>query len=275
MATMTRTRATLAFMSGLALALPAASAPGAEPEADEAPDPAKPRITNPDWLRKPSPGDVYANFPSKAVAKGKSGYAIIKCSVTVEGLLTACVIRKEAPEGYGFGEAALRMSDRFKMQPKREDGRPISGALVTIPISFVIGDRKLKISMFPGDTAVLVTAVSGKPRRGGIYIGCPSTADPARQCEVHPFDWAQRSNPAAAAPILKKVDQTTGTSLLECSAGADGALTKCKAAGATPVTAAALLEFAALLRAPAKTRNGRPMSSGRILIEFNWEFLKG
>ena len=36
----------------------------------------------------------------------------------------------------GFGEATLRMSKLFRMRPKTQDGAPVEGGSVRIPIRF-------------------------------------------------------------------------------------------------------------------------------------------
>lgn len=42
----------------------------------------------------------------------------------------------ETPPDYGFGQAALRLSQTFQMQPKIADGTPVAGGTVRIPIVF-------------------------------------------------------------------------------------------------------------------------------------------
>lgn len=47
-----------------------------------------------------------------------------------------CMVDQEAPSGLGFGQAALRLMPRFKMQPTTRDGSPVEGGVVRLPIQF-------------------------------------------------------------------------------------------------------------------------------------------
>jgi TonB family protein len=95
-------------------------------------------ITNPDWIRKPSGGDVDALYPMSAQRGRVNGRAVIGCSVAATGLLEDCAVIDESPAGFGFGAAALKMSRSFQMRPQTRDGVPVSGAQVSIPINFNI-----------------------------------------------------------------------------------------------------------------------------------------
>src|SRR5262249_49527236 len=54
-----------------------------------------PGASEPDWVRRPTPGDLAAVFPVKAMEAGRGGKAVIGCKVTVEGFLDACKVRSE------------------------------------------------------------------------------------------------------------------------------------------------------------------------------------
>lgn len=90
---------------------------------------------NPDWLSKPTGERLAALFPVKAVRDGKPGSATISCRVTVEGYLDRCKVVAETPAGYDFGEAALQLSQQFRMTPKIRGGRPVEGT-ARIPINW-------------------------------------------------------------------------------------------------------------------------------------------
>jgi protein TonB len=117
-------------------------APKAPPPPPPAPPPPAPphvaRITNPNWLRKPSADDMEAYFPDRAQRMNQSGMARISCTVTASGSLSDCSVVSEDPADFGFGGAALKLAHLFKMTPKTEDGAPVGGASVTVPIRFTI-----------------------------------------------------------------------------------------------------------------------------------------
>lgn len=115
---------------------PAPPAPPAPPP----PRPAPPMITQPSWSQLPSARDMARFYPERAQRRGVEGSATISCGVTATGALRACSIVGESPAGEGFGEAALKMSSRFKMRPMTRDGQAVSGGTVRIPIRFTLPD---------------------------------------------------------------------------------------------------------------------------------------
>lgn len=89
--------------------------------------------TPPSWLRKPTFDDLAAVFPSKA--GGRGGQALIKCVVKTDGLLRACTVVREKPEGLGFGGAALLLAPSLLMKPALREGEPVESE-ASIPINF-------------------------------------------------------------------------------------------------------------------------------------------
>jgi TonB family protein len=116
---------------GLILALLLQGAAPAPP-----PAPGKPPIVAPDWMRRPTGGDLMHFYPKAAARADLAGRAVISCQVNAAGALTDCKVIAETPTGAGFGEAAIRMSDLFKMRPQTKDGHAVDGGTVRIPMNF-------------------------------------------------------------------------------------------------------------------------------------------
>ena len=95
-------------------------------------------ITNPDWVRVPSGDELASYYPPRAMELGKTGIARMTCTVTAKGTVTDCQLVSEDPADMGFGQAALRMHNLFKMRPQTKDGQPVDGAKVTIPLRFTL-----------------------------------------------------------------------------------------------------------------------------------------
>ena len=91
-------------------------------------------ITDPEWTSRPGPADIAAVYPPEAKAAGASGRATIVCRVAADGRLQGCHIASEDP--FGFGQAALKLADRFQMKPRSKSGVATAGAEIRIPFRF-------------------------------------------------------------------------------------------------------------------------------------------
>lgn len=81
-------------------------------------------ITNPHWLRVPRDLDRY--YPRRALQAGVTGNVQLDCLVSATGALT-CTVVSETPENWGFGAAAIRISQQHQMVPARRDGVAVEG----------------------------------------------------------------------------------------------------------------------------------------------------
>lgn len=97
---------------------------------------APPVIVGPQWISRPTPDQMARSYPAGAVEQSLDGRATLRCSVTVAGTMADCVVVDESPRGQGFGRAAMTLSRYFRISPRTEDGRPVGGAKVDIPIQF-------------------------------------------------------------------------------------------------------------------------------------------
>ncbi len=98
-------------------------------------------VNRPNWKQLPGMDDFRAIYPAAALAKGiKVGHGLVRCVVGGNGALGDCRILSEDPPGLGFGDAALKLAATFRLNPWTEDGRPVDGAVINIPIKLVFPD---------------------------------------------------------------------------------------------------------------------------------------
>lgn len=92
--------------------------------ADVATDTGPLEITQPHWTRHPD--NLARYYPERAVARSIEGAVTLDCIVRVSGALD-CAVVSETPRGWGFAEAALRISRDYAMVPATRDGAPVEG----------------------------------------------------------------------------------------------------------------------------------------------------
>lgn len=129
------TKAGLAAALALAWVCTAQAQPTGAPQPAAPPSPHVAVVTNPDWLQKPTLSDMMAVYPSAAAAKAAKGKAVIRCTVSVEGLLHSCSVAAETPANLGFGGAALALAPTMLFKPATRDGKVVE-AEVTVPVNF-------------------------------------------------------------------------------------------------------------------------------------------
>ncbi len=106
---------------------------------DPPPAPVRPDIiTNPQWIERPSGRDFAREYPSRALERGREGRVVLDCVVRADGRIN-CTVVSEDPSGWGFGEAAVRISRSFKIAPRLENGAPAEGGRLRVPITFRLG----------------------------------------------------------------------------------------------------------------------------------------
>ena len=136
----------------------------------EAPDDS-PRVTNPDWARRPSGEDIARYYPDRAQRLELEGSATVVCRVGVDGRLRDCEIAEETPADAGFGDATVRLAEReFRMTPKTVDGVPVDGAFVRIPLVYKLpeGPQGTVIRL---DGPYVLIALGGLIGTGMLLLG--------------------------------------------------------------------------------------------------------
>ena len=95
------------------------------------------RIVAPTWLTSPNATALAAIFPAQAAAKGvTTGLGLADCTVNADGSLTGCQPAAGDPPDLGFSEAAVKAATSMKMSPWTDNGGPVDGASVRIPVRF-------------------------------------------------------------------------------------------------------------------------------------------
>lgn len=102
-------------------------------------DPSRPsppvEVIDPLWLQTPDPAMAGKLFPPEAAKAGFStGVAVVDCEVTHEGRLGGCTVARETPPNLGFGAAALALANVLIMNAWTNQGDPVDGARVKMPI---------------------------------------------------------------------------------------------------------------------------------------------
>lgn len=106
---------------------------------DPPPAPPTPAVlTGMVWLQRPSSQDFNRYYPQRALDREQEGRVVLDCLVDANGRIS-CTVASEDPSGWGFGEAALRISRNFRAAAQTSDGRPTSGGRTRVPISFRLG----------------------------------------------------------------------------------------------------------------------------------------
>lgn len=93
-------------------------------------------VSHPRWIRGPDE-ELLAIFPRAAADKGLTkGVGVADCAIAADGSLTDCRVAREDPVGLGFGPAAVRVAQAMQMSPWTDDGRPVDGARIRLPVQF-------------------------------------------------------------------------------------------------------------------------------------------
>lgn len=96
---------------------------------------AKRTVMAPTWLTAVDRKSPPKLFPPEAATAGlTTGRGVARCTVGVDGILTACVPEAGDPDGLGFSEAAAKLVTGMKMNLWSADAEPVTGGVVHIPI---------------------------------------------------------------------------------------------------------------------------------------------
>ena len=158
-------------------------------------------IGRPVWTTKLTSTAVASFFPSEATAKGMAtGRGVAECQVEADGALTACRPVSAEPEGAGFAEAAAKAASAMRMSPWTQEGGPVDGATIRIPIRLTADDSPARVA-------------SGHV----VWAETPTGAD---VLSVYP-------RPALTRNVSGQVD-------MRCKVQESGAVSRCDVTGESP-----------------------------------------
>ncbi|MGE0742695.1 MAG: hypothetical protein AB7O98_15250 [Hyphomonadaceae bacterium] len=86
-------------------------------------------------LAPPTSVDIERAYPSLAAEVRRPGKVTLICAVAEGGALV-CNVGHENPAGWGFGEAAIAVSSRLRMEPQTSDGTATAGATIRLDLRF-------------------------------------------------------------------------------------------------------------------------------------------
>ncbi len=78
-------------------------------------------------------------YPDRARNAGLGGVVEMQCLVGYSGTLS-CRVDREAPSGWGFGEAATALTERMVAAPELTNGEPSAGLEFPLALEFVLSN---------------------------------------------------------------------------------------------------------------------------------------
>jgi hypothetical protein len=99
------------------------------------------------WLSRPRGDQMAAFAPPDAVERGIDGGAVIECVPDDSGRMQQCHVIFEAPEGLGFGAAALKLAPAYRIDARASSGA-IAHPTMKLPIRWVFGGKLTASEIF-------------------------------------------------------------------------------------------------------------------------------
>ncbi|HEX2561031.1 TonB family protein [Phenylobacterium sp.] len=178
-----------------------------------------------DWLAKPREADLNRYHPVAARQASVSGAATVRCAISEGGSLSDCIVVSEAPEGWGFGDAALGLARWYRLGGPSRDKLLASSGAVEVAMSFPLA-------------GALGGAAEGEGRPRWIR-------------DIPRSQWAKLPgvmDMVGAYPDDAVRAHVEGSGTVDCIIGGDGRLRPCSVVSEQPSTAAfgiAALQLAA------------------------------
>jgi periplasmic protein TonB len=80
-------------------------------------------------------------YPNRARSAGKEGYADVEFTVSRTGAVVDPAVIGEDPEGWGFGDAAVKTVLKWRYQAKVENGQPVERPGIRVRIRFNLQNK--------------------------------------------------------------------------------------------------------------------------------------
>lgn len=93
-------------------------------------------VQDPVWIYSPYDRWAAGFTPDRVNQTGKGGEAKVLCKVSGAGSLEDCWLEHETPQGWGFGDAALKLLAHVQMKPLGARGEPVADRPFAITIEF-------------------------------------------------------------------------------------------------------------------------------------------
>lgn len=156
--------------------------------------PATQTIVEPQWITNPRMMDLGAAFPPVPLALAQSGRAVLDCAVALD-TRASCTVVEESPAGMGFGAAALRLSQDWRMSPRVVDGQPQAGGHKRVPLNFALPEGTVAAPLGDGFTVRARRSRASEARlypenarvngvEGETLVGCVMRAGDRLDCGV-------------------------------------------------------------------------------------------
>ena len=224
------------------------------------------------WSARPTGDDIAKYYPQAAFSTGVSGWTVLQCQLGPKTSFKACTVLAEAPTGYHFGDAGLKLSRLFRLKPAAADADIAEGDVITLPIVLQSqGKPAPRINYMAGRAAVLLTVSEAQDAKG---FGClPSR--PALKCEAHDFVWDTGPTFGETAALVRAAVGAATKTSLTCGLDAERRLAACKSGGGPSAEQEAAMQgLSKLFVAPVEASDKTPMTQGRIVIDFDWPVLR-
>ena len=99
-------------------------------------------VGRPLWAKLPTGAEVAAGYPAAAAKAGvRSARVLLGCDIVAHGRLSQCAVESEEPPGYGFAASALALIASFQVKTWTDEGLPMIGARIRVPIRFQLPEK--------------------------------------------------------------------------------------------------------------------------------------